>query len=188
VVLSLEEVARFFQGIRNIKHRAMAMTGYAGGLRLSEVARLRVRDIDSSRMVIRIEQGKGRKDRYVMLSPKLLVLLREYWKVVRPVDWLFPGKRAGCHISPSSIQSAMKKACRTAGFSKRVHLRALRHSFATHLLDAGTDLRTIQLLLGHRSLQTTAIYTHVSKATVCSTASPIDSLPTDPQEPSPSQP
>jgi len=177
VVLSQDEVSCFLEHVSNLKHRAILMTAYAAGLRISEVVSLRVADIDSQRMMIRIEQGKGRKDRYVMLSPNLLELLRAYWKVVRPADWLFPGRYRGQHISRHRIEQVCQKVSAAAGLKKRVTVRALRHSFATHLLEAGANVRTIQILLGHRSLQTTARYTHVSRTTVCSTSSPLDLLP-----------
>jgi site-specific recombinase XerD len=176
VVLSLDEVARFFSAVAGIRHRAILMTAYAAGLRLSEVTGLRVEDIDSKRMVIRVRQAKGRKDRYVMLSPRLLTLLREYWKAARPTDWLFPGDVPGQPISGKAVYMVCVQAARTAGLGKHVTVHTLRHSFATHLLEAGTDLRTIQVLLGHRKLETTAVYTHVSPATVQATSSPLDRL------------
>jgi site-specific recombinase XerD len=177
VVLSQDEVSRFLDNIPNLKHRAILMTAYATGLRVSEVASLRVADIDSQRMMIRIELGKGRKDRYVMLSPNLLDLLRAYWKVARPSGYLFPGRDPGRHISTKRIHQVCIKASTSAGLTKRAHVRALRHAFATHLLEAGANIRVIQILLGHRSLRTTARYTHVSRETVCSTSSPLDLLP-----------
>ncbi|MGI8785884.1 MAG: tyrosine-type recombinase/integrase [Acidobacteriota bacterium] len=176
VVLSPGEVTRFLDAVTNLKHRAILMTAYAAGLRTSEVIQLRVGDIDSQRMVIHIRQGKGHKDRYVMLSPKLLESLRAYWKVVRTKEWLFPGSQLSHPIEISSVQRAARRAGLEAGLHKRVTVRALRHSFATHLLEAGADVRTIQVLLGHRSLQTTARYTHVSARTICATPSPLDSL------------
>jgi len=177
VVLSQEEVSRFFEHLPNLKHRALIMTAYATGMRVSEVVSLRVADIDSGRMMIRIEQGKGRKDRYVMLSPNLLELLRAYWKMARPADWLFPGRRAGTHLSTKRVHQVCVRASAAAGLSKRATVRALRHSFATHLLEAGANIRVIQILLGHRSLRTTARYTHVSRETICSTCSPLDLMP-----------
>lgn len=181
-VLSLEEVSDFLDGIPNLKHRTMLVTAYAAGLRLSEVACLGVTDIDSKRMVIRVQQGKGRKDRYVMLSPRLLLLLREYWKAVRPNgNWLFPGADTKTHITAGAIQDACKKAWQSSGLTKKVTVRMLRHSFATHLLEGGTNIRTIQLLLGHRSLATTATYTHVATSAVCATQSPLDRLPQRPK-------
>jgi site-specific recombinase XerD len=176
VVLSQEEVSRFFEHLPNLKHRALIMTAYATGMRVSEVVSLRVADIDSDRMMIRIELGKGRKDRYVMLSPNLLELLRAYWKVARPADWLFPGQRAGTHLTAKRVHQVCVKASAAAGLTKRATVRALRHSFATHLLEAGANIRVIQVLLGHRSLRTTARYTHVSRETICSTSSPLDSF------------
>jgi integrase/recombinase XerD len=176
VVLSLDEVSRFFENIYNLKHRAILMTAYGGGLRVSEVTSLRVSDIDSARMLIRIDQGKGRKDRYVMLSPNLLDLLRAYWKVARPTSLLFPGRYPDRPITREAVYQVSIKAAKAAGFNKKVTPRTLRHCFATHLLEAGANIRVIQMLLGHRSLRTTARYTHVSTATLRSTASPLDSL------------
>ncbi|HJZ60161.1 MAG TPA: tyrosine-type recombinase/integrase [Gemmataceae bacterium] len=176
VVLSPEEVVRFFQAVPNLKHRALLMTAYAAGLRISEVVALTVADIDSRRMVIRVRQGKGRKDRYVMLSPRLLEVLRAYWKVARPAHWLFPGQVEGRPVTVGTAHRVCVEASRAAGLGKHVTVHTLRHSFATHLLEAGTDLRTIQLLLGHRELRTTAIYTHVSPATLEATQSPLDRL------------
>jgi site-specific recombinase XerD len=176
VVLSQEEVSRFFENLPNLKHRALIMTAYATGMRVSEVVSLRAADIDSDRMMIRVEQGKGRKDRYVMLSPNLLELLRAYWKVVRPANWLFPGQRPGTHLTTKRIHQVCVRASAAAGLTKRATVRALRHSFATHLLEAGANIRVIQILLGHRSLRTTARYTHVSRETICSTSSPLDQL------------
>lgn len=150
VVLSLSEVNQFLGAISNTKHRAIMMTAYAGGLRISEVVKLRVADIDSERMVIHIRQGKGHKDRYVMLSPKLLEVLRAYWQISRPRNWLFPGSRLQDPIAVDTVQRAAQKATRNSGLQKKVTVRALRHSFATHLLEGGTDVRTIQVLLGHR--------------------------------------
>jgi integrase/recombinase XerD len=182
VVLSLDEVTRFFQAITSLRHRAILMTAYAAGLRISEVLGLRVDDIDSQRMVIRLRQAKGSKDRYVMLSPRLLILLREYWKahgrreVSQPNPWLFPGKVPDQPLSDKPVYEACQAACLAAGLDKHVTVHTLRHSFATHLLEAGTDLRTIQILLGHRSLNTTARYLHVATAAMQSTRSPWDRL------------
>jgi integrase/recombinase XerD len=176
VVLSLQEVAQFFDSITSLKHKVILMTAYSAGLRTSEVAALKVGDIDSKRMLIHVRKGKGHKDRYVMLSDNLLILLREYWKKVRPYDWLFPGSSLDQPISIDSVQRVCKKAAIASGLKKNVTLRALRHSFATHLLESGTDIRTIQRLLGHNSLSTTAIYTHVSAKTIRSTRSPLDLL------------
>jgi integrase/recombinase XerD len=185
VVLSPDEVTQVFAAIVSLKHRALLMTAYAAGLRVSEVVSLRVDDIDSQRMVIRIRQAKGRKDRYVMLSPRLLTLLREYWRVVRPAEWLFPGGIPGRPLTASSVQRVCTRAVRGAGLDKHVTVHTLRHCFATHLLEAGTDIRTIQILLGHRNLKTTAIYTHVSPTAVEATQSPLDRLAPLPGEPQP---
>jgi site-specific recombinase XerD len=146
------------------------------GLRVSEVVALRLEDVDSQRMVIRVRQGKGRKDRFVMLSPKLLAVLRAYWKAARPRPWLFPGPDPVQPLHPRSVHRACRAACRAAGLGKHVTVHTLRHSFATHLLESGTDLRTIQVLLGHRSIKTTALYIHVATATLTATQSPFDRL------------
>ena len=179
-VLSPAEVAQFFQAIASRKHRTLLMTAYAGGLRVSEVARLRVSDIDSQRMTIRVEQGKGRKDRYVMLSPQLLPLLRDYWKVDRARPWLFPGRTPDRPIKAETVRRVCKQAWRASGLRKRVTPHTLRHCFATHLLEAGTDLRTLQVLMGHRSFATTARYTHIAVSNMQRTRSPLDSLPMAP--------
>jgi site-specific recombinase XerD len=162
VVLSREEVARFLAAIPNPKHRTVLMTMYAAGLRLEEALHLRVADVDSARGCLRIERGKGQKDRYTLLPPTLLAQLRRYWQATRPASpWLFPGRRRDTPLDPTAIQRQCGPAARRAGLRKRVTTHTLRHCFATHLLEAGTDLRTIQQLLGHRSLQTTAVYLHV---------------------------
>jgi integrase/recombinase XerD len=176
VILSLAELQQFFAAISNLKHRAALMTAYAAGLRVSEVVALKVTDIDSQRMVIRIEQGKGRKDRYVMLSPRLLTLLRTYWKTVRPKEWLFTGYKPNQHLSVRALQVVCHNAWQNSGLTKPVTMHSLRHCFATHLLEKGTDLRTIQLLMGHRSLATTGRYLSVATSSICSTASPLDLL------------
>ena len=178
----LSRAGSFLDSAEDIKHRAILMTAYAAGLRTSEVVKLRVSDIDSQRMMIRINLGKGHKDRYVMLSPKLLELLRAYWKVVKPRGWLFPGRKPTHWIHPTGVQRAALRAGLEAGLRKRVNIRMLRHSFATHLLESGTNVRIIQVLLGHNNLQTTARYTHVSASTVCATSSPFDLLP-EPKRP-----
>jgi len=175
VVLSQEEVVRLFQVVRDMKYRTVLMTAYAAGLRVSEVTQLKVSDIDSQRMCIRVEQGKGRKDRYVMLSLKLLEYLRRYWAKYRPDPWLFPGRQNG-HLPISTVQAVCKRARRDARIKKEVTPHTLRHSFATHLLEAGTDIRTIQFLLGHRSLNSTMVYTHVAQK-IYKTLSPLDLLP-----------
>src|SRR3954468_9079377 len=150
VVLSPDEVARLFAAIVGLKHRAILMTAYAAGLRISEVVSLRLDDIDSQRMVLRVRQGKGRPDRYVMLSPRLLALLREYWKAARPTEWLFPGDVPGRPLTARTGYRVCGQAARDAGLGKHVTVHPLRHSFATHLLESGADIRTIQVLLGHR--------------------------------------
>jgi integrase/recombinase XerD len=180
IVLSQEEMARFLDALQNPKHRAVLMTAYAGGLRLSEVAGLRVEDIDSSRMVIHVRQGKGHKDRDVMLSPRLLAVLREYWKINRPKPYLFPGRHPDRPISVRTVQMVCGRAMKASGLSKHVRMHTLRHSFATHLLESGTDLRTIQVLLGHHSFSTTAKYLHITTATLESTRSPFDGLGVSP--------
>ena len=177
VVLSPQEVVQFLDAVKAAKHRAILTTCYASGLRISEAVRLTVSAIDSERMVLRITKGKGQKDRYVMLSPKLLAVLRAWWKVERPRHWLFPGERPEAPITRSAVQIACRIASRRARLVKAVTPHSLRHAFAVHLLEAGTDLRTIQLLLGHRSLQTTARYLRVATTKVCSTTSPLDLLP-----------
>jgi integrase/recombinase XerD len=176
VVLSRDEVARLLSAVRHPKHHAVLATIYATGLRISEAVSLRVTDIDSQRMVITIRQGKGRKDRTVMLSPRLLALLRRYLRAERPGEWLFPGRRSDRPLNATAVQRACVQARTAAGISKRASVHTLRHSFATHLLEAGTDLRLIQTLLGHRSVQTTSIYTHVSNQRLHNTPSPYDQL------------
>src|SRR5215831_2605132 len=176
LILSPEEVARILTAPQHLKSRALLMTIYAAGLRRSEVARLRVHDIDSARMTITIRQGKGQRDRVVMLSPVLLDTLREYWRCHKPKEWLFPGRNPNQPISGNDIFMVFQHAVRQAGISKKVCPHSLRHSFATHLLESGTDLRTIQILLGHRSLKTTSRYLHVSQQRVRATTSPLDHL------------
>jgi integrase/recombinase XerD len=175
-VLSREEVIRLLSAVRHPKHRAVVATLYATGLRLSEALSLKVSDIDAERMVITVRQGKGRKDRTVMLSPRLLKLIRRYARREQPGEWLFPGRQREQRLHETAIQRALAVARREAGISKRATAHTLRHSFATHLLEAGTDLRLIQTLLGHRSVKTTSIYTHVSAQRLHSTPSPFDRL------------
>ena len=177
VVLSPEEVLQFLGCIDSAKHRAILTTCYAAGLRISEVVCLKTEDIDSQRMVIRVDQGKGQKDRYVMLSPTLLEILRTWWRVNKPRHWLFPGDIPGRHISKDAVELACQKARRLCGIRKPITPHLLRHGFAVHLLESGTDVRTIQLLLGHRSLATTARYLRIATSKVCSTSSPLDLLP-----------
>ena len=182
MVLSPAEVAALFQSTPNLKHRAILMTIYGAGLRVSELTNLRVTDIDSQRQIISIRQAKGHKDRQVMLSPRLLELLRTYWKSYRPKSWLFPGKTPEHPITQTTVWHICKQACEAAHLAKPVSPHTLRHCFATHLLEEATDLRRIQILLGHRNLKTTARYLHVSNLAVRSTISPLDRLP-QPVEP-----
>ena len=177
VILSPEEVLQFLDSVRSRKHRAILTTCYAAGLRVSEAISLTPTAIDSQRMVIRVEQGKGQRDRYVMLSPKLLDILRNWWWVERPKDWLFPGDFPGQHITRSAVEQECQKAHRIAKIPKPITPHSLRHAFACHLLEQGTDVRKIQLLLGHRSLATTAKYLRLATSKVCSTSSPLDLLP-----------
>jgi site-specific recombinase XerD len=177
VVLSPEEVLQFLGCVQSFKHRTILTICYAAGLRISEATRLIPTDIDSQRMVIRVDQGKGQKDRYVMLSPRLLEILRDWWRVEKPKQWLFTGDILGKHISKAAVQQACKKAQRLCRISKPITPHSMRHAFAVHLLESGTDVRTIQLLLGHRSLATTARYLRIATSKVCSTSSPLDLLP-----------
>ena len=174
---SHDEIARFLDSVDSLLHRTLLMTAYATGLRVSEATHLKVSDIDSQRMMLRVEQGKGQKDRYVMLSPRLLEVLRSYWKRAHPTDWLFPGGVPGKPIDRSAVNAACRKAHRATGIKKPITPHTLRHAFATHLLEAGTDIRTIQVLLGHRGLNTTSRYLKVATRTVCGTNSPFDLLP-----------
>jgi site-specific recombinase XerD len=179
VVLSVEDVSRLLAAVRDPRYRLAMMVAYAAGLRLSEILDLRVEDIDSHRMVIRVRQGKGGKDRYTLLSPVLLEALREYWRAWRPETFLFPSRNLGgtAPVSASCLQRACTTAARDAGLRTGIGLHTLRHSFATHLLESGTSVRVIQRLLGHRSLVTTALYTHVSAEALRETTSPLDRLP-----------
>jgi len=177
VVLSPAEVVQFLDCIDTAKHRTILTTCYAAGLRISEAVQLTLPAIDSQRMVLRIEQGKGQKDRYVMLSPTLLEILRDWWRVSRSRPWLFPGHRPGEPITTRAVNRACRKAQRRCGIPKPITPHSMRHAFAVHLLEAGTDVRTIQLLLGHRSLATTARYLRLTTTKVCATVSPLDLLP-----------
>jgi integrase/recombinase XerD len=189
VIMSPEEVIQFLGCLGSMKHRTILTTCYAAGLRISEAVRLRPADIDSQRMVIRVEQGKGQKDRYVMLSPQLLETLRAYWRAARPSGWLFEGDIVGKPIDRSAVEQACQKARRLSGIRKPITPHLLRHAFAVHLLESGTDIRTIQLLLGHRSLATTSRYLRIATSKVCSTTSPLDLLPHPvPIEPKPAAP
>jgi site-specific recombinase XerD len=176
-ILSGKEVEALFDAITSLKYRAALMTTYAAGLRISETCRLQVADVDSERMLLHVREGKGGAERYAMLSSRLLVVLREYWKRARPPrPYLFPGQRPDRPLHPGSVRKVLRKAVEDAGIKRRVTPHQLRHSFATHLLDAGTDIRTIQVLLGHRSITTTQIYAQVSPQR---TKSPLDLLGTE---------
>lgn len=177
VVLSPEEVRHFLECVGSLKHRTILTTCYAAGLRISEAVHLKPNDIDSQRMVIHVEQGKGQKDRYVMLSPRLLEILRHYWRAIRPKQWLFEGYVAGQPITRDAVHRVSKQARQLSGIAKPISPHSMRHAFAVHLLESGTDVRTIQLLLGHRSLATTARYLRIATSKVCSTSSPLDLLP-----------
>ncbi len=176
VVLSRQEVHRFLAAITNPKHRAMFMVAYSGGLRVSELANLRIEDIDSQRMVIEVRGGKGKKDRFVPLSPKLLDALRAYWRTHRPRAFLFPGADPVRPMATGAIREVCRVAAYKAGLKKRVTPHTFRHSFATHLLEDGVDVRTIQVLLGHGALRTTTRYTHVSTEKLRSIKTPLDLL------------
>lgn len=180
LVLSAEEVALLIDSADNLMHRAMLMTLYATGVRRAELCHLQVADIDSSRMLIHVRHGKGDRDRDVLLTPKLLETLREYWRWMKPKTWLFPGMvnnwRADVPITDKMAWSAVRKAAKRAGIQKRVGPHTLRHSFATHMLEAGADLRTIQVLLGHAKLADTTIYLHLSRRHLQAVASPLEAL------------
>jgi site-specific recombinase XerD len=176
VILSADEVVQFLEAVPGLKSRTALTVAYAAGLRVSEVVRLKVNDIDSGRMMLRIEQGKGSKDRHAMLSTQLLKILRGYWRLVRPHHWLFPGQGENKPIDQTVLHAACRSACHATGLTKRVTVHTLRHSFATHLLEAGSDIRVIQVLLGHSNLSTTARYTQVSDTTIRRTTSPLDRL------------
>lgn len=184
IVLSPDEVLLLLSCVPGHKPRTILTVCYAAGLRISEAIALQPTDIDSQRMTIRVDQGKGHKDRYVMLSEKLLELLRAWYRCARPKPWLFPGAIPGRHITREGVGYSCQLAHQRSGLSKPVSPHSLRHAFAVHLLESGTDLRTIQLLLGHRSLATTARYLRIATSKVCSTTSPLDLLP----RPLPSQP
>lgn len=175
-VLSPEEVALLLHCAPSLKHKAALSVAYGCGLRVSEIVHLKVADIDSARMLVRVEQGKGRKDRYVMLSPELLELLRAWWRMARPQGWLFPGRDPGQPITPRQLNRALKAAAASAGLDKPVSMHTLRHCFATHLLERQTDVRVIQALLGHKKLDTTARYTRVAIKTLGAVQSPLTHL------------
>jgi site-specific recombinase XerD len=181
-VLSVEEITLLLQSAPGAKYKAALGTAYGAGLRVSEVVALKVGDIDSERMLLRVEQGKGRKDRHAMLSPQLLELLRDWWVegrrrgVLLPRGWLFPSRNPIEPLSTRQLNRAIHAAAEAAGINKRVSMHTLRHSFATHLLEQNTDIRVIQVLLGHAKLETTALYTRVATTTIRSVTSPLDRL------------
>ena len=185
VILSPEEVLRLLEAAPSFAHRVIFSTMYGTGVRVSEALHLRVPDIDSQRMMIRIQQGKGHKDRYVQLSPKLLELLRTYWRTVRPQQWLFPGQVLNQPLGREAVGQAVTHASQRAGLRKDPSPHSLRHAYAVHLLEAGANLRKIQLLLGHRSLATTARYLCLATHTICATTSPLDLLPYPVLDPQP---
>lgn len=182
VVLSPEEVQAIFSVISNLKHRALMMTIYSAGLRLSEAANLKVSDIDSKRGMIRVDQGKGNRDRYTLLAKATLSVLREYWMAYRPEHWLFPGRDPDRPIGHRTIQRVFEQSVQKAGIGKPASVHTLRHCFATHLLEAGTDLYFIRHLLGHASIKTTAVYLHVSGKNLSQVVSPVDLFDAPPEE------
>jgi integrase/recombinase XerD len=185
VVLSPEEVARFLKAAPGVKYKAAFSAAYGAGLRVSEVASLKVSDIDSERMMLRVDQGKGRKDRHAMLSPVLLDLLRDWWRIARPTAWLFPGRDPLQPMSTRQLNRACHAAADMAEISKRVTPHTLRHSFATHLLEQNVDIRVIQVLLGHAKLETTALYTHIATNTIRAVMSPLERLTLKPKKDEP---
>lgn len=177
VILSPEEVLRVFAAIRSVKHKAIIATAYAAGLRISEVCGLRVADIDSQRRRIHVRSGKGKKDRYVMLGESLLALLRQYYQKARPKgEYLFPGYKPHRPICTTAVNQVLRKVVRETGLAKRVTMHTLRHCFATHLMEAGTDIRILQVLLGHSSIRTTLRYTHITDRLVQKLVSPLDMI------------
>ena len=185
VVLNQEEMVRLIDAAPGLKYKAAFGVAYGAGLRVSEVVALKVSDIDSQRMTLRVEQGKGQRDRYVMLSPQLLEWLRDWWRAARPQGWLFPGMDPINPMTERHFGRVVSAAARKAGIEKRVSPHTLRHSFATHLLEPGVDIRVIQVLLGHAKLETTALYTRVAVNTIRVVASPLDKLGLKPMEPPP---
>ena len=177
VILSQEEVLRIFESIRSVKYKAIITTAYAAGLRVSEVCGLRIADIDSQRMRIHVRAGKGKKDRYVMLGESLLALLRQYYKAARPQgEYLFPGQKPHRPLCTTSVIRVLRRVIRETGLTKRVTMHTLRHCFATHLLEAGTDIRILQVLLGHSSISTTLRYTHITDRLFQKLVSPMDMI------------
>jgi integrase/recombinase XerD len=175
-ILHREEVERFLAAVPGLRNRVALATAYAAGLRIGEVVQLKVSSIDSAGMLLHVEDAKGGKERYAMLSPQLLKILRGYWRLARPGSWLFPGREPGTHVSRAAVQDACRVARRRAQIKKRVTAHTLRHSFATHLLESGTDIRIIQVLLGHARVDTTAKYAQVAPRLIAATPSPIDQL------------
>jgi integrase/recombinase XerD len=183
VVLSPEEVGRFLEAAPGVKYKAALSVAYGAGLRVSEVVSLKISDIDSERMMLRVEQGKGRKDRHAMLSPVLLELLRDWYRIAHPQGWLFPGQNPVNPMTTRQLTRACQAAAHMAELTKRVTPHTLRHSFATHLLEQNIDVRVIQVLLGHAKLETTALYTRVATNTIREVMSPLDRLtPLRPKE------
>jgi site-specific recombinase XerD len=185
VVLSLEEVARLLEAAPGPKYKAALAAAYGAGLRVSEVATLKVSDIDSERMMLRVEQGKGHKDRHAMLAPQLLELLRDWWRIARPQVWLFPGQNPVNPMTTRQINRACHAAADMARITKRVSPHTLRHSFATHLLEQNTDIRVIQVLLGHAKIETTALYTRIATNTIRAVMSPLERLSLKPKKDKP---
>jgi integrase/recombinase XerD len=178
-VLNRDQLLALFRALRKIKYRALLMTCYASGLRIGEACRLRPEDIDSTRKVIRVREGKGSKERYSLLPQRLLEMLRCYWRIYKPLGWLFPGGTAAGHISPDTVRQVFAKARKEVGLGRWCTPHTLRHAFATHLLEAGTDLAVLQALMGHATIETTTIYTHVSTELLQKTPSLMDQLPPD---------
>ena len=176
VVLSQEEVLRLLEAVTSVKYKAALSLAYGAGLRVSEIASLKISDIDSKRMLLRIERGKGGKTRHALLSPQLLELLRDWWRIARPPVWLFPGLDPAKPIATRQLRVVCVEAARKAGITKRVSPHTLRHCFATHLLESGVDIRIIQVLLGHGRLETTTLYAHVAANTIRKVTSPLDRL------------
>ena len=177
VVMDLSEIEALLAATDNIKHKAILMITYSAGLRISETSRLKITDIDSKRMMVRVEQGKGGRDRYTILAQTVLDHLRQYWRQYHPKEWLFECQKDNTHISVSSIYQIFCEAKKRAGITKPASVHTLRHSFATHLIEAGTSLHHVQLLLGHRSPTTTTVYLHVSRLNLAQVVSPLDRKP-----------
>jgi len=179
VMLAKSEIKKIFSAVTNVKHKAIFMTIYSSGLRISEVCTLKIKDIDSKNMQIRVRQGKGKRDRYTILSETNLKILREYWKKYRPKSWLFPGQPSDTSLGPRAVQIAFKNTLEKANITKAATVHTLRHCFATHLLEAGNDLLYIQKLLGHTSPKTTAIYIHLTRKDINNVKSPLDIMMDD---------